>query len=176
VSDPRDVERARKAAERIRKLLDISDDEQGCEHLPNEDFLCWHCQVEIFEREVLRALEDVRREDREEIERLRRQVYRERDEALEAAEREVDRLWTGLRADMVQLAGNLHARELAGYRDREATIETLTRDRDIARKWSARWKKLADWRGWWPASRHEQNRRSVARAMDAAAAQVKRLR
>ena len=88
MSDPRDVKRARKAAERISKLLDISQEEQGCEHLPNEDFLCGHCQRDIFKREILRALAETRREDQEEIEQeVRRLIVIER-----ATEREVEQL------------------------------------------------------------------------------------
>jgi len=84
MSDPRDEERARKAAERISKLLDISQEEQGCEHLPNEDFLCGHCQRDIFKREILRALAETRREDQEEIEQeVRRLIVIERAEATE---------------------------------------------------------------------------------------------
>jgi hypothetical protein len=50
--------RAELLARRIEKFLDISDDEDGCEHLPNESFLCWSCRHEIFVRESLAEIRD----------------------------------------------------------------------------------------------------------------------
>jgi len=60
VSDPKDIERARVVAGKIVDFLAIGDEEFGCEHLPNEDFLCWRCQHEIFVRKTLRAIKETR--------------------------------------------------------------------------------------------------------------------
>lgn len=57
MSSEKELNIAEEAADRIVQLLGIAQEESGCEHLPNEDFLCCNCQLEIFTREILRAIE-----------------------------------------------------------------------------------------------------------------------
>lgn len=49
-----EIESAEELAERIQDLLEIGASEDGCEHLPDEQFLCAHCCKEIYAR-VVRA-------------------------------------------------------------------------------------------------------------------------
>jgi len=50
----------------------------------------------------------------------------------------------------------------AEVNENAARAEAAEREVEVARKWSTRWKALAEFRGW-PASRHEQNRRLIER-------------
>jgi len=123
ISDPRDVERARKAAEDLH---------YGRSGRPAHDFIAFATGI------VLRSLEDSRREDREAIEHLRRQVYRERGEALEAVERQVAREeeMAG-RYSPSELWSRADAQTAALWRERaeaaERQVEALVRERDEAR-------------------------------------------